>query len=141
MAKAKARSLREGKAATPRVRAGGKVAGSAAQSNAPRVRGGIKSSKPAKPRAAGRTSKSGIPNHIRQLNLVYFLTHHRDGATLEEIAQLRGYSDLGEITERQPVTAAVKRAKTSLRRRWERDREELRTIGIEIDAVPLGNDG
>ncbi|MGE3527052.1 MAG: helix-turn-helix transcriptional regulator, partial [Gemmatimonadales bacterium] len=66
----------------------------------------------------------------RWLDLIAFLLQHRYPVTREEVyAQVQGYLA-------DPV-AADEKARQSARRKFERDKDELRGLGIEIETVEI----
>lgn len=66
---------------------------------------------------------------LRQLNLIAYLLNHRFPVTWDEIRQkVPGYQPVGDVDEK------------SILRKFERDKEELRTQGIPIDTVPIDSE-
>ncbi len=67
----------------------------------------------------------------RWLDLIAYLLQHRYPVTREQILE-----HVGEY-RRDLRDAAGRRERESLRRKFERDKDELRGLGIEIETVPL----
>lgn len=81
-----------------------------------------------------RKLSEGSRKALRQINLVRLMMQRPRGVTMAEICQLEGYDDLPWYSGTDPNTEQ-KRAIASLRRRFQRDKDELRDMGALIEAV------
>lgn len=72
------------------------------------------------------------PKAARWLDLIAYLLQHRFPVTREEI-----YAHVADY--RADAESADRARRESLRRRFERDKDELRALGIQIESVPLPN--
>jgi predicted DNA-binding transcriptional regulator YafY len=73
------------------------------------------------------------PKTVRWLDLIAFLLYHRFPVTREQIFEsVEPYKEDWE-------PAADERARETLRRKFERDKDELRSLGIDIETVPLAD--
>jgi predicted DNA-binding transcriptional regulator YafY len=73
------------------------------------------------------------PKTVRWLDLIAFLLYHRFPVTREQIFEsVAAYKEGWE-------EAADERTRETLRRKFERDKDELRSLGIEIETVTLAD--
>jgi proteasome accessory factor B len=73
------------------------------------------------------------PKTARWLDLIAFLLHHRFPVTRDQIYEsVSGYKDDWERAEDE-------KSRESLRRKFERDKDELRELGINIEVLELAN--
>jgi proteasome accessory factor B len=74
-----------------------------------------------------------LPKTTRWLDLIAFLLSHRFPVTREQIYEsVSGYKDDWE-------NADDDKARESLRRKFERDKDELRELGVNIEVLELAN--
>ncbi len=81
-----------------------------------------------------RGSQSRTPKYRRQINLAHLFFCKQRGVHMSEIASLEGYDDL-TFTEGEALSSEERRQNKTFRKRFQRDRKDLESLGIEIEQV------